>query len=207
MTKTTDKALTVYRRPNRQGMVTAGATRPVAFITETEVYALADVARTGRHGERDYLLVLTLFQGALRVSEAVGLHVRDKHSVDGKHLLAVLGKGNKPRQVAIPERLSHALGNFAHENVLGPDDRFFAVTRQRAWQVIRSAAEKAGIDRRVYCHLLRHGGALARLRRTGHPKSLQVHLGHSDMKMTMRYLSTLQLTESLEIESAVEFER
>ena len=206
MTEKTDKALTVYRRPNRQVMAVA-ATRPVPFITESEVYALADAARTGRHGERDYLMVMVLFQGALRINEAVGLHVRDKHSVEGKHLLAVLGKGNKPRLVAIPERLSHALGDYAYQNALEQDGRFFPITRQRAWQIIRSAAGKAGIDRRVYCHLLRHGGALARLRRTGHPKSLQTFLGHSDFKMTMRYLSTLQVAESLEIESQVEFER
>jgi integrase/recombinase XerD len=158
-------------------------------------------------GERNELVILTMFQAALRVTEAIKLRVMDKSTVDGKHILLVQGKGNKPRLVAIPEKLSYHLGDYAQRHNLKPDDRFFNITRVRAWQIIKACADKAGIDRRVYCHLLRHGGAIARLKRTGNPKSLQIHLGHSDLKMTMRYLATMQTIESLETESGVEFER
>ncbi|MFC1892459.1 tyrosine-type recombinase/integrase [Chloroflexota bacterium] len=182
-------------------------TRPVSFITEAEVYRMADTAKAMRAGERNEMLILTMFQGALRVTEAVRLRVRDKATVDGKHVLLVQGKGGKPRLVAIPEKLSYHLGDYAQRQGLKPEDRFFHVTRVRAWQIIKQCAEKAGIDRRVYCHLLRHGGAIARLKRTGNPKSLQIHLGHSDMKMTIRYLVTVQAIESLETESEVEFNR
>ena len=109
--------------------------------------------------------------------------------------------------MAIPEKLSYHLGDYAQRHDLKPEDRFFPITRVRAWQVIKVCADKAGIDRRVYCHLLRHGGAIARLKRTGNPKSLQIHLGHADMKMTMRYLATMQTIESLETESQVNFDR
>ena len=60
---------------------------------------------------------------------------------------------------------------------------------------------------RVYCHLLRHGSAIARLKKTGNPRSLQIHLGHADMKMTVRYLSAMQVLDSLETESRVQFGR
>jgi len=182
-------------------------TRPVSFITEAEVYRMADVAKTMRDGERNELLILTMFQAALRVTETIRLRVRDKATVDNKHILLVQGKGNKPRLVAIPEKLSYHLGDYAQREGLKLGDRFFPVTRVRAWQIIKGAAGKAGIDRRVYCHLLRHGGAIARLKRTGNPKSLQIHLGHADMKMTMRYLATMQVAESLETESEVQFDR
>jgi integrase/recombinase XerD len=181
-------------------------TRPVSFITEEEVNRLADTARDMREGERNYLLVLVLFQVALRVSEAVGLHVRDLATVDGKNVLLVIGKGGKPRLAAIPEKLFYHLGDYARRKRLGPEDRLFPITRVRAWQVVKECAGRAGIERRVYCHLLRHGGAIARLRRTGNPKSLQIHLGHSDIKMTMRYLSTTQVLDSLEIEGGVQFD-
>lgn len=36
---------------------------------------------------------------------------------------------------------------------------------------------------------------------------LQIHLGHADMKMTMRYLATMQVAESIDTESEVEFNR
>ena len=181
--------------------------RPVSFITEGEVYRMADIARAGRNGERNELLILTMFQGALRVTEAVQLRVKDKVTVDGRHILMVMGKGSKPRLVAVPEKLSYHLGDYAQRECLSPDDRFFPISRVRAWQLIKQYAARAGIDRRVYCHLLRHGGAIARLKRTGNPRSLQIHLGHSDLKMTMRYLATLQSIESLAIESGVEFNR
>jgi integrase/recombinase XerD len=181
--------------------------KPVSFITEAEVYRLADIAKTMRDGERNELLILTMFQAALRVTEAIKLRVMDKATVDNRHILLVQGKGDKPRLVAIPQKLSYHLGDYAHRHGLKPEDRFFNITRVRAWQIIKACADKAGIDRRVYCHLLRHGGAIARLKRTGNPKSLQIHLGHSDMKMTMRYLATLQTIESLETEGKVEFER
>lgn len=205
---TNGKEVVVYQPKQIRRAIRRGEyTRPVSFITEAEVYRIADVARSMRSGERNELLILTMFQAALRVTEAIKLRVMDKAKVDNRHILLVQGKGNKPRFVAIPEKLSYHLGNYALEHGLKPEDRFFNITRTRAWQIIKECADRAGIDRRIYCHLLRHGGAIARLKRTGNPKSLQIHLGHSDMKMTMRYLATMQTIESLDTESQVEFER
>ena len=206
--KTNSKELVVYQPKRIKQAVRHGDyTRLVSFITESEVYHIADVARSMRDGERNELLILAMFQAALRVTEAIKLRVMDKATVDGKHILLVQGKGNKPRLVAIPEKLSYHLGDYAQRCSLKPEDRFFSITRVRAWQIVKACANKAGIDRRVYCHLLRHGGAIARLKRTGNPKSLQIHLGHADMKMTMRYLATMQVVESLKTESEVEFDR
>ena len=205
--KPNSKDLVVFKPKAIKAIRRGDCTRPISFITESEVYRLADAARAMRNGERNELLILTMFQAALRVTEAIKFRVRDKATVDGRHILLVQGKGNKPRLVAIPEKLSYHLGDYAQRHSLKLDDRFFPVTRVRAWQIVKECADKAGIDRRIYCHLLRHGGAIARLKRTGNPKSLQIHLGHSDMKMTMRYLATMQVFESLETESKVEFDR
>ncbi len=205
--KTNSKEVVVFKPKAIRAIRRGDYTRPVSFITETEVYGMADASKTMRDGERNELLILTMFQAALRVTEAVKLRLMDKATLDNKHVLLVQGKGNKPRLVAIPEKLSYHLGDYAQRQGLKAEDRFFPVTRIRAWQIIKECADKAGIDRRIYCHLLRHSGAIARLKRTGNPKSLQIHLGHSDMKMTMRYLSTMQVAESLETESGVEFDR
>jgi integrase/recombinase XerD len=180
--------------------------RPVSFITEADVGRITAEALKMRDGERNQLLILILFQAALRISEALKLRLRDKAAVEGAHVLMVQGKGHKPRLVAIPEKLSFHIGDYAQRHNLKPDEPLFPITRVRAWQIIKLCAGKAGIERRVYCHLFRHGGAIARLKRTGNPKSLQIHLGHSDMKMTMRYLATMQTIESLETESKVDFE-
>jgi len=196
------KAEIVNKTPYRQH---SDGTRPVSFLTESEVTAMAEVAQAMRHGERNELLILVTFQCALRISEALKLTKQHRQVIEGKHRLFVQGKGNKPCVIAIPEALSYRLGDFIGRSGLGDTDRLFPITRQRAWRIIKQCAVKAGISRRVYCHLLRHGGAIARLKRSGNPKSLQIHLGHADFKMTMRYLSTLQVIESLEIEDKVKF--
>ncbi|MHB8067332.1 MAG: hypothetical protein ACYDIC_05470 [Desulfobaccales bacterium] len=54
--------------------------------------------------------------------------------------------------------------------------------------------------------LLRHSDAIERLRQTGNPKALQLHLGHASPFMTMRYLSTLTAEEALRIQQEVEFD-
>ena len=192
----------VNKTPYRQH---SDNTRPVSFLTELEVTAMAEVASKMRDGERNELLILTTFQCALRISETLQITKKHRQIVDGKHRLFILGKGNKPRVLSLPEALSYRLGDYIGRSALGDTDRLFPITRQRAWKIIKYCAEKAGIEKRVYCHLLRHGGAIARLKRSGNPKSLQIHLGHSDIKMTMRYLSTLQVIESLEIEDKIKF--
>lgn len=183
MTEQADMTENLNKRVNSKGLVVfkpkairaigrTDHTRSVSFISESEVSRLADVARAMRDGERNELLILTMFQAALRVTEAIKLRIKDKATVDDKYILLVQGKGNKPRLVAIPEKLSYYLGDYAHRHNLKLDDRFFSISRVRAWQIIKGCVDKAGIDRRVYCHLLRYGGALARLKRPGNPKSL-----------------------------------
>jgi len=110
------------------------------------------------------------------------------------------------RLVALSERLADKLKAYAYEKKIGPQDRFFPINRQRAWQVIKEVAGRAGITKRVYPHLLRHSDAIKRLRQTGNPKALQHHLGHSSPVVVMRYLSTLTQEDSLRINQQVEFE-
>jgi len=85
--KPNGKAMVVYQpKQIKRAFRRGDYTRPVSFITETEVCRLADVAETMRHGERNELLILTMFQAALRVTEAVKLRVMDKVTVYDKHL-------------------------------------------------------------------------------------------------------------------------
>jgi len=69
------------------------------------------------------------------------------------------------------------------------------------------AGEKADLQKRVWPHLLRHSDAIERVRQTGNPKALQLHLGHSSALMTMRYLTTLTAEDALRIQQQVRFDR
>jgi len=180
--------------------------KPVPYLLPEEVNRLAEGARQGRNGERDYLFILLLYQTGLRISEALSLTPAKIGQFEGKPVLDIIGKGNKPRLVSCPERLAERLLDYAYKKGLGPHDRFFAFNRIRGWQIIKEAAKRAGIDKRVFPHLLRHSDAIERLRQTGNPRSLQYHLGHSSISMVLRYLETLSQEEGLRIQQKVEFE-
>jgi site-specific recombinase XerD len=177
----------------------------VPYLTIEEVKAMAWACR-GRHQERDRLLIHTLFQTGLRISEVLSLTPRRIGTHHGHAVLHIVGKGRKPRMVACPDALAHRLKSYAFDKNLGHDENIFGITRKRAWQILKKAAEQAGITKKVYPHLLRHSDAIERLRQTGNPKALQIHLGHASPMMTMRYLSTLTAEDALRIQQAVEFE-
>lgn len=196
--------------PNNQAIITSKAMLPramhiVPYLTPQEVQAMAQACQ-GRHHERDGLLILTLFQTGLRISEALSIIPRKIGSYGGHAVLYIEGKGGKPRMVACPDVLAHRLKSFAFDRKLGLDARLFRINRKRAWQIIKEAAERAGINKKVYPHLLRHSDAIERLRQTGNPKALQLHLGHNSPLMTMRYLSTLTAEDALRIQQEVEFD-
>ena len=78
-------------------------TRPVSFLSEVEVNAMAAAAKTMRDGDRNELMILVTFQLALRISETLELTKRHRVFMNGKARLAIIGKGNKPRVIAMPE--------------------------------------------------------------------------------------------------------
>jgi integrase/recombinase XerD len=174
----------------------------LGFWTPGDVDAMVHVA-TGRHGDRDGLLIRVMYAGALRVTEALSLRPRDVGP--GPVVQVRCGKGGKPRPAAIPERLADGLLAYAHRHKLGDGDLFFPVSRTTAWRMVKRAAQAAGVDRdKARPHLLRHSGAIERLRQHGNPRALQLHLGHTSPDTTMRYLATLQVEEALHINQAVD---
>ncbi|MHB8280033.1 MAG: tyrosine-type recombinase/integrase, partial [Candidatus Humimicrobiaceae bacterium] len=77
----------------------------VSYLTPEEIKLLALEAKKRRNGERDSLLILVLFETGLRISEALSLTQSKIDLFEGKPVLRIIGKGEKPRVVACPERL------------------------------------------------------------------------------------------------------
>ena len=116
-----------------------------------------------------------------------------------------MGKEGKPRMVALPQQLKDRLESYAYRTRIEPRNRFFDINRHRAWQILNEARRAAGLEKRVFPHLLRHSDAIIRLRKTGNPKALQYHPGHSSPAMTLRYLSTLTQEDALRVQQGAEF--
>ncbi|MBA7607864.1 Tyrosine recombinase XerD [subsurface metagenome] len=175
------------------------------YLQPTEAHRLIEAAADNRRGERDSLFLDLLLQTGIRVSEALAATPSDIIEVDKQPVLVIKrGKGGKTRQVSLPTRLAYQLLRYQKEQGIGTNTRFFPITRQRAWQIIKLAAQRAGIDKRTYPHLFRHSYAIEFLKQTGHPQALMTLLGHSSPAMTLRYLRLLQVEDALKIAEGVE---
>jgi len=191
---------------NHKNKICASTTRVVSYLSPVEVQRLAAAAKRGSHGERNSLFILMLYQTGLRISEGLSLTPAKVDCFEGRPVLHIIGKGNKPRIVSCPVNLAARFSAYAYRKGLGSQDRFFPFNRTRGWQIIKEAARTAEFSKRIFPHLLRHSDAIERLRQTGNPKALQHHLGHSSISMVLRYLSTLTQEDSLRIQQGVEFE-
>ena len=174
---------------------------PVSYLTEEEIAQLVAACKK----ERDRLLITLLFQTGVRISEALALTPASIRNFERKPAMEIVGKGKKLRMVALPTQLKDKLESYAYRAKIEPREKFFGINRSRAWQVLNEARRAAGLEKRVFPHLLRHSDAIIRLRKTGNPKALQYHLGHSSPAMTLRYLSTLTQEDALRVQQEVEF--
>jgi len=190
----------------------AGAADYIVHITVGQVKLMAVVANQNkRHGERNALLIKFLFDGCLRVSEALGVRPVDLQPTPDGWTVRVMGKGSKPGVVAISASIAAELQSYCYRAKIGESEYIFPVSRSQAFRVVTEAFNKAGIPRPSKerdhvggVHILRHSGAIERLRLTGNPRATQNQLRHKSALMTLRYLKTLSVDESLKIQQGVE---
>jgi len=155
-------------------------------------------------GQRTAALIRLIFDGCLRVSEALGARMCDINETSSGFTLAVLGKNNEPGLVAISAETVNVLRGYAYQYHVTPIDLIFDISRSTAFRNIQTAYLKAGLrlpsvlrDRTGACHILRHSGCLARLAISGSPREVQIQLRHKSASMTLRYQKTLTAIEGL----------
>ena len=178
---------------------------PKALSLE-QVQAMLEVPSTDTDvGLRDAALLELLYGTGLRISEAVALDVDDVHRLlrtpDGERSpgLRVLGKGNKERIVPVGSYARGALdaylirgrpgltANGRGTPALFVNTRGGRLSRQSAWAVLRSVAEKAGITAEVSPHTLRHSYATHLLDGGADIRVVQELLGHASVTTTQIY--------------------
>ena len=169
--------------------------------------AAGATARTGK-GERDILLIQTMFDGAFRVSEALSLCPNRLVEDANGWAARITGKGNKVRYVAVSPSIVGKLLTYAYRLGITPEERLFPITPNRTWQIVDRAFKTTGIrkpDHVGAVHVLRHSGGIARAEVHRNPKAVQDHFGHTSARMTLRYFKTISAKESLKIQQGVDF--
>jgi integrase/recombinase XerD len=178
---------------------------PKALGLEQVQAMLAVPATNTEVGLRDAALLELLYGTGIRISEAVALDVDEVDRLartpadEPAPGLRVLGKGDKERIVPVGSYARNALDAYLIRGrpmlvatgrgtpALFVNTRGDRLSRQSAWAVLRSVAEKAGITAEVSPHTLRHSYATHLLDGGADIRVVQELLGHASVTTTQIY--------------------
>lgn len=133
------------------------------------------------------LIMSTLYSSGLRVSELVNLKVDDLNMLENTGWVR-RGKGSKDRLFAVSKELAEDLQNYLkgreHKFVFSKDK---PLTTRNIQKIIKGAKMRAGINKKVTPHTLRHSFATHLLEQGTDIRIIQAMLGHSSLSTTQIY--------------------
>ncbi len=170
---------------------------------------LAAIDHSTPEGVRNRAILETLYATGIRVSELCAVRLDDLFAEIG--VLRVVGKGDKERLVPIgPSALhhialyregvrKHLVPKTGHDSVLFLSRRGEQLSREMVFRVVQSLARRAGIERPVSPHTLRHSFATHLIEGGADLKAVQDMLGHESITTTEIYthLDTDYLRETI----------
>jgi integrase len=128
----------------------------------------------------------------------LGADLSDLDDVRGHRVLTVVGKGSKPRTVALPPATWHAIAEYVADRSEGP---IFITSSGARWDRVAAArsldriAGRAGLPH-LHPHVLRHTAATLALDAGAPLDRVQALLGHADPRTTMRYAAARERLET-----------
>ncbi len=156
---------------------------------------------------RDRAIVELLYSSGLRVSELCGARLENLDLEAG--FIRVLGKGDKQRLVPVGGRARAAVQRYldgGRPALVGKKtggEVFLSVrgrklTNQRIWQLLVALGRRAGLEKEIHPHMLRHSFATHLLGGGADLRIIQEMLGHADISTTQIYthVDTRQLRQT-----------
>jgi integrase/recombinase XerD len=168
-----------------------------AILSQQEVAHLIQAASTALHRT----LLMTLYATGARNAEATRLKFSD---FDKQRMVVHIqgGKGRKDRDVMLSSKLLEELRAHWHRLRCRPKVWLFPgnidhcgnqpIDTKTVWHACDQAARRAGLQKRVHPHTLRHCFATHLLEAGADLRTIQLLLGHNDLKETARYLHLSQ---------------
>jgi len=163
-----------------------------SVLSLEEVTRLIDCAANLKHRA----MLMTLYSTGLRRAELVRLKVED---IDSQRMVIHVhqGKGGKDRDVPLSPKLLETLREYFRRTK--PQTYLFPnpgsdtpLTSKAVWHACHDAVERAGIQKKISPHSLRHSYATHLLEAGTDLRTIQLLLGHADIKHTIVYLHLSQ---------------
>ena len=161
------------------------------ILSREEVGQLLHAART----PSEHILLMTLYATGVRRSELTHLKISD---IDSQRMVVHIrgGKGRKDRDVMLSPKLLTALRThwrFYHRKSstwLFPSNyrKDRPIDTKTVWHACQKATKRAGIQKHVHPHTLRHCFATHLYEAGTDLRAIQVLLGHEDLKDTLVYV-------------------
>lgn len=165
-------------------------------LSIAEVGTLLDACPTDTPTQlRDKALLEVLYATGARISEVLALVVDD--IAETRDFIKVTGKGDKQRIVPVGGAAQRALEAYlvrarpalsmGKTHAVFLNKRGGALSRQSAWTIIKDAAARAGIDKDISPHTMRHSFATHLLEGGADVRTVQELLGHASVTTTQIY--------------------
>ena len=158
------------------------------FLSKEEVKQLISSIENPKHK----LMIELMYSAGLRLSELVNLKVKDLE-LQRNYGWVRHGKGNKDRLFVIAKKLKQKIKDHIKENNLEYHSYLFKgrkthISQRSIQEIVKKAAKKAKIKKKVHPHTLRHSFATHLIEDNNSVYSVQSLLGHSSSQTTMQYV-------------------
>jgi len=162
---------------------------PERILSESEVQAIIHLEPKARNR----VLLKLLYCTGARASEISGLKLKDFSECEDGAVVTLFGKGGNTRHVLIPATVWQDINDLHGSEIWSEKPLFVSrnkqgqLTANMIWNVVRQAAKRAGIQKKVSPHFLRHSCASHSLDRGAPIHVVQNTLGHSNLATTGKY--------------------